>query len=252
MKTGRTFTNLHAQLVQNGTVKITAHLVFGDLSPQPSAPIQRTLVPPSPYARRLPLHFHPSQVTPTEVRHAFTYGKSQTQWSVDQMIIARNELDSSMRTNSETVGSGGTEWGAWCELKTEGDKLRTSAIPFFADNFMNLPVLLPNSEPARIGAVQSWFPTITMSIEFKTRIPSSAEFSDRTVGLYSESRFLHDPHARHNSRVEVWTAPSCIGQGNVEEGWRDRQYCIAVADQMALMLPMDLNLKEGNRDGTKL
>ena len=187
------------------------------------------------------------------------------------MIIARNEPDSSMRTNSETVGGGGTEWGAWCELKTEGDKLRTSAIPFFADNFMNLPVLVPNNEPARIGAVQrsaqhamqdnlaqkadfvrSWFPTITMSIEFKTRIPSSAEFSDRTVGLYSESRFLHDPHARHNSRVEVWTAPSCIGQGNVEEGWRDRQYCIAVADQMALMLPMDLNLKEGNRDGTKL
>lgn len=91
-----------------------------------------------------------------------------------------------------------------------------------------------------------------MSIEFKTRIPSSAEFSDRTVGLYFESRFFHDPHGRHNARVEVWTAPSGIGQGNIEEGWREKQYCIAVADQMALMLPMDLNLKEGRKDSAKL
>ena len=67
------------------------------------------------------------------------------QLSVDQMIIARNQPDSSTRTNIETVGGGGTEWGAWCELKIKGDKLRTSAIPFFADNFINLPVLLPNS-----------------------------------------------------------------------------------------------------------
>jgi len=70
------------------------------------------------------------------------------------MIAARNQPDSSTRTNSETMGGGGTEWGAWCELKIEGDKLRTSAIPFFADNFMNLPFLLPNSEPAHTRAMQ--------------------------------------------------------------------------------------------------
>lgn len=103
-----------------------------------------------------------------------------------------------------------------------------------------------------VDFICSWFPTLTMSIEFKARIPSSAEFSDRTVGVYSESKFLHDPYTRHNGRVEVWTAPSCIGQGNIEEGWRDSQYCIAIADQMALMLPMDLNLKEGRRDNAKL
>ena len=97
----------------------------------------------------------------------------------------------------------------------------------------------------RADFIRSWFPTITLSIEFKTRIPSSAEFSDRTVGLYSESRFLHDPHARHNARVEVWTAPSCIGQ-------RQTILHSCRGPDGILMVPMDLNLKEGSRDGTKL
>ncbi|KAL4081213.1 thioesterase-like superfamily-domain-containing protein [Scleroderma citrinum] len=251
IKSGKMFTNLQAELVQKNTVKITAHIIFGDISPQPAAAIQRTLVSPSPYARRLPLHCHPSEATLSEIRPAFTF-RSQMHWSVDEAIVARNQPDNPTRTTSETVGGGGVEWGAWCELSNEGDKLRTSAIPFFGDNFMNLPMLLPESEPGHIGSSRSWFPTIIMTIEFKSRIPSSADFSDRTVGIYFESRFLHDPQARHNGRIEVWTAPSCIGQGIVEEGWRDKQYCIAVADQMALMLPIELNLKEGMRDRSKL
>ena len=101
--------------------------------------------------------------------------------------------------------------------------------------------------------IRSWFPTITLSIEFKTRIPSSAEFSDRTVGLYSESRFLHDPHARHNARVEVWTAPSLHWSGDCRRRV-ERQTILhsCRGPDGILMVPMDLNLKEGTRDGTKL
>lgn len=91
-----------------------------------------------------------------------------------------------------------------------------------------------------------------MTIEFKARIPSSDSYSARTVGIYSESRFLTDPEGRHNARVEVWTAPSEIGQGDVAEGWRDGQYCIAVADQVALMLPVELNIRQGTKDSAKL
>lgn len=91
-----------------------------------------------------------------------------------------------------------------------------------------------------------------MTVEFKARIPSSDSYSARTVGLYSESRFLNDPEARHNQRVEVWTAPSEIGRGHVGNKWRDHQYCIAVADQMALMLPVEVNMREGTKDSAKL
>lgn len=91
-----------------------------------------------------------------------------------------------------------------------------------------------------------------MTVEFKARIPSSDKYSTRTVGVYSESRFLNNPEGRHNARVEVWTAPSQIGRGDVTKGWRDHQYCIAVADQMALTFPMELNMRQGTKDSAKL
>lgn len=91
-----------------------------------------------------------------------------------------------------------------------------------------------------------------MTVEFKAKIPSSDNHSIRTVGLYSEARFMNEPEARHNARVEVWTAPSQIGQGDVAKGWRDHQYCIAVADQMSLVVPVELNIRQGTRDSAKL
>ena len=129
-----------------------AHVILGDLSPEPSAAIQRTLSPPSPYARRLPLNFHPSVVTPVPIRDALTFGNDVTQWSIDPTIIARNQPDNPARTTNKTVGGGGTEWGAWCELTEDGDKLKVSSIPFFADTFLNMPILLPECEPAHAGA----------------------------------------------------------------------------------------------------
>ncbi|KIJ62533.1 hypothetical protein HYDPIDRAFT_30141 [Hydnomerulius pinastri MD-312] len=251
LKTGKTFTNLLADLVQQGTTKITAHLIFGDLSPPPSDQERKILSPPSPYARRLPIHHHPSAVSPDPTQPAWSR-QMQMQMSTDREILNHNHPDSATRTTSQTIGGGGTEWGAWCELTDKRDKIKPSSISFFADTFTNLPMLLPESDPNSAGPIRRWFPTITMTVEFKARIPSSKGFSDRTVGLYSESRFLNDPQARHNARVEVWTAPSQIGQGEPVEGWREKQFCIAVADQMALMLPMELNMREGKRDATKL
>jgi len=40
--------------------------------------------------------------------------------------------------------------------------------------------------------------------------------------------------------VEVWTAPSNIGEGEIGEGWRDKQVCLASATQMAITMPMAL------------
>ncbi|KAG8214432.1 thioesterase-like superfamily-domain-containing protein [Butyriboletus roseoflavus] len=289
LKSGKTFTNILAELVQQvrsvfvwlcvvflrqshsdlkGTTRITAHLLFGDLSPSQPGRGQKVLAPPSPYARRVPLHSHPSTVTYDAVRSPWAR-KMETRVSVDTVLLSHNDPTSATRTTAESVGGGGVEWGAWYELAHKDDKLTTSSMPFFCDSFVNLPILLPASEPGSMGDKKrlvsskkrrhidwntpySWFPTIAMTIEFKARVPSSDYYSARTVGLYSESRFQTNPEGRHNARVEVWTAPSEIGQGDVAKGWRVNQYCIAVADQMALMLPVELNIRQGTKASAKL
>ncbi|KAG0703774.1 thioesterase-like superfamily-domain-containing protein [Suillus ampliporus] len=245
-KIGKNFTNLSADLTQGGHTKLTSHLIFGDLTPVPGG-IPRSLAPPSPYARRLPLSNHPSAGIRDRIRHTWKF-HSLLSWSLDRTILARNATRSQTRADTEIIGGGGAEWGAWCELTRTDDEIKPSSIPFFGDTFHSLPVLLPGSEPASQGASDCWFPTVTMTVEFKARIPSSQDYASRTVGLYCESRFLTDPHGRHNAHVEVWTAPSAIGQGKLEAGWRDKQYCIAVVEQMALTLSIDLNHRQGNRD----
>ncbi|KAG2344508.1 hypothetical protein BDR05DRAFT_882199, partial [Suillus weaverae] len=245
-KIGKNFTNLSADLAQGGHTRLTSHLIFGDLTPVPDG-VPRSLAVPSPYARRLPLLNHPSVAIRDGMRRVWRF-RSLLSWSMDQTILARNAMRSQTRADTEIIGGGGAEWGAWCELTRTEDEIKPSSIPFFGDMVLNLPSLLPDSEPASQGASDCWFPTMTMTVEFKARIPSSQDYASRTVGLYSESHFLTDPHGRHNAHAEVWTAPSAIGQGKLEAGWRDKQYCIAVVDQMALTLPMDLNRRQGSGD----
>ncbi|TDL23262.1 hypothetical protein BD410DRAFT_176010 [Rickenella mellea] len=120
------------------------------------------------------------------------------------------------------------ERGAWFELTGEGERITPASLAFFGDIFKSLPELirrrgkvwaLPDAqsfEPKFICGEHggcSWFPTMTMAIEFKAPIhtASSGKYSSRTVGLYHNGKFLHDPQGRHDAYVEVWTAPSEIG-----------------------------------------
>lgn len=90
-----------------------------------------------------------------------------------------------------------------------------------------------------------------MSIEFKAKLPypppsaSQQPYSPRTIGLYSTGRFLAG--GRHDAYGEVWTAPSAIGQAttsaDADAGWRGEQICLAVSHQMALTIPLEVNLK---------
>ena len=75
----------------------------------------------------------------------------ETHLSVDAVLLNRNDPNSAMRTTAESVGGGGVEWGAWFELAHKDDKLTTSSMPFFCDSFLNLPYLLPKSEPGSVG-----------------------------------------------------------------------------------------------------
>ena len=94
---------------------------------------------------------------------------------------------------------------------------------------------------------------MVMTIEFKFPIPkpSSEDHSPRTVAIFSAGKFINDPQGRHDVYVEVWTAPSDIGDGIEKDNWKETQRCLAVSTQMALLLPAEVNKKLGNR-GVKL
>lgn len=95
----------------------------------------------------------------------------------------------------------------------------------------------------KLTRVCSWYPTMVMTLEFKFPIPATA--ADRTVGIFTSGTFINDPRGRHDTYVEVWSAPSDIGEGEtaVRKGWRDQQVCLAVASQMALTVSAEVNMR---------
>ncbi len=70
--------------------------------------------------------------------------------------------------------------------------------------------------------------------------------------MFWRGNFINDPQGRHETYVELWSAPSDIGEGIEVDGWQDNQVCLAVANQMSLSLPMEVNLKQGSNDSAKL
>lgn len=99
----------------------------------------------------------------------------------------------------------------------------------------------------------SWFPTMTMSIEFKNKIPPPSPIhSHRTVGVYSLGRYINPPKGRHDIYCEVWTAPSNIGEGTPASNWREQQVCLATATQMALIVPIEVAEQKGKANLAKL
>ncbi|KAF9007563.1 thioesterase-like superfamily-domain-containing protein [Cyathus striatus] len=226
LKTGKGLTNIIAELAQEGITKVTTHAIFGVNGPSPSDPIQLSLPPTSRYARHIPIYSHPSNPPPAKPLRDTWKFKGHVQLVEDTETLLKNEPDSPTRTSRSTIGGGGLEWAAWFEFKDEEDNI--------------------TSRHEKPGLKISWFPTVTMSIEFKAPIPPlSPRHANRTVGLYSTGRFMGNPQAKHDAYVEVWTAPCNLGEGMPVEGWRDEQVCLAIATQMALMVPMEVNAKQG-------
>lgn len=237
IKSGRRFTNLVADLFQKNTLKVTTHMIFGHNGPAVGDEVLLTLNPPSPYARRVPLHCHPSEAPKQRKRGGWTF-QDHIELTEEPKIQDRNHPDHPSRTNNTTVGGGGTEWGAWLGFSGKDEMLTSPALAFMVDMFANTPTMLPRNE--RKGLSTSWFPTVTLSIEFKAPIPKPSEFhASRTVGLYSTGKFIGHPQGRHEAYVEAWTAPTNIGEGKPVDGWRDKQICLAVSTQMSLAIPFD-------------
>ena len=105
--------------------------------------------------------------------------------------------------------------------------------------FRNLPEMLPKDQKAG----PSWFPTMVLDLQFLVKIPSSYRL--RTVGLWSEGRFLQD--GRHDNSVEVWTAPCELGDkgAKIDKDWKKEGHCLCISRQMALTLPISVNESRG-------
>ncbi|KAJ2927492.1 hypothetical protein H1R20_g9608, partial [Candolleomyces eurysporus] len=246
VKTGKGFSNLVAEFRQEDSVRITSHAIFGVNGPTDDMP-DLTLKPPSSYARRHPLYLHPSEGERHPMRNLWNFHK-HIAWAYDDKLTSLNAPDHPSRTNSSTVGGGGLEWGGYLQFESPTERLTNAYIPFLADMFINTINLLPKSEFGS-GLGTSWFPTMTLAIEFKFPISQldPSNHSMRNVGLYSLGRFVNNPQRRHDVYVEVWSAPSNIGEGEPQDGWRDEQFCLATATQMALTVPIALNIKNGKK-----
>jgi hypothetical protein len=236
LKIGRGFSNLTAELWQDGGVRITTHLIFTSLpeAPGPQLPTPRslTVTRPSPHARQIPIEAPPSQAKATKLVGKFSF-KEKMQWSEQWDQLNRRNI---ARASN---GTGGAEWACWIQLKDESDGITQASLPFFGDMFRNFPELLPKDQKAG----PSWFPTMVLAIEFKTKIPKS--YNLRTVGLWAEGRHLHE--GRHDNTVEVWTSPCEFGDENAKlaKDWRKEQHCLCVSTQMALTLPLEVNTSRG-------
>ena len=239
-------------------------MIFGTNAPSPTQQTRVSIDPPSPYARQIPLHVHPSKATPVTIRDLYKFNH-YIKTTTDSVIKAQSAPDSPTRTTVSTVGGGGgLEWGGWLEFVNKEERITSPSLAFLVDVFVNLVRLLPKEvrgnldarcdaatsrQKSMLIAIISWFPTMVLSLEFKKPIPST--YASRTVGIYSVGRFLDDPDHRHDTYVEIWTAPSNVGEGVDSGEWRSKQVCLATATQMSLTIPLSVNVARAKRD-TKL
>ncbi|KAJ7616830.1 thioesterase-like superfamily-domain-containing protein [Mycena polygramma] len=229
LKRGRNFINIIADLVQRGHTCITAHLIFGKI-PLSTGPV---IDPSSGYSRRHPLHAHPSETAVSLMSNLAGFAH-RVKWATDPYFLAQNDPDSPER--HVATGGGRAVWGAWIELVNKDERLTPAALAFFADCVENMLTLFPSSVTG-VDKNNFWLPTLSLAVQWKAPIPQpSAMHSARTVGVYVVSGFPSPPQTRHDTFVEIWTAPSNIGEGPVVDGWRDSQVCLAIATQMQILV----------------
>lgn len=125
LKVGRGFTNIQAELWQDGGVRITTHLIFTLLpeapKPQLPTPTSLTVTRPSPHARLLPVETHPSKVRPTRLVGKFSF-KDRMKWS--------EQWDQADRRNAERCanGTGGAEWASYIQLTDASERITPATL----------------------------------------------------------------------------------------------------------------------------
>lgn len=201
-----------------------------------------TLTPPHPLARVTPFKAHPSTLPRTPLSRRWNF-QTRVSSAHDAAIsrpsgitfsetthAGRKKGDKDTNSNKDTAtGSpvilsperrsnaslecsrpqpeldpGGVDIGGWYTFNDPEDRLSPSALALFADLYPSK--LVAQAFP---GLPRSWFPTITLSIQFFAPVPrvtatgSPVPCSDRTVGVWATEKFVQDPQGRHAAYVEV-------------------------------------------------
>ncbi|KIY65995.1 hypothetical protein CYLTODRAFT_491833 [Cylindrobasidium torrendii FP15055 ss-10] len=239
LKDGRATTNLTAEFIQKGQTRITVQMLFSKLGPA---------FPATSHTRRIPLREHPSTAPLRALDNTLPFHVTKAneffQLSAEPEIAAWNEDHARGKGNTAAgddteappprFGGGGLFWGGWYTLKDEEDKM---TLPMYA--ILGDVLLGRDDHDASRGLLDNWHPTLTISIEFMSALPPTA--ARRTVGAFnSGSFFLNAPNKRHNTTIELWSAPCNLGDSEFSEtsGWRDEQVCLAVATQTAMIVPV--------------
>ncbi|QRV92740.1 thioesterase family protein [Ceratobasidium sp. AG-Ba] len=249
IRTGSRFSNLTANLVQEGETKVLTHMIFGTLPPfdaLPSSNKHENIPPTHPLYKPIPLVSHPRSTFSEELQYKYGRFRKYVRRAEDHALRTRNK---SKLTAPSGTHDGGLESGAWWEMMQDEGGIGLSMMPFFADIFENTPALL--SEAHGDGTMFMWYPTMVMTLEFKRQLPpqDTPGVSNRTLGVYSKGSFLE--HGRHDIYGEVWSSPGNIGEGDGrdagDESWKRDMRCVAVTGQMALSVPLAINKSKGEK-----
>ena len=126
-KVGRGFSNLVGELIQDGNVRITTHMIFTQLpeAPSPGLPSAEnlTIAPPSPYARRTPLETQPSKAKAAQLITKFTFREKMRWTGNEQATIKRNK-----RLSKGKSLNGGLEWSTWAQVTDENDRISAATL----------------------------------------------------------------------------------------------------------------------------
>lgn len=72
-----------------------------------------------------------------------------------------------------------------------------------------------------------------------------------TFGVFGRKRHLKD--GIWSDSTEVWSAPSELGEkAKIDERWREKMTCVAVASQVASMASPDINRRYAPEEKSKL
>jgi hypothetical protein len=173
--------------------------------------------------------------------------------------------DLTARNQPETFDKlAGLQRGGWFEFVGSDEKLTLPSLAYFADMNFAAPLLVPKPFTPDVFHMYAhvilysnkvltlhlrWFPTLVITVQFLAPISRHEDgFAPRTIGLYQAGGFVSRPDARHEERVEIWTAPEGFDGGNaLDKDWRDKQVCLCVSTQMALVVSGDINRKVGSK-----
>jgi hypothetical protein len=78
---------------------------------------------------------------------------------------------------------------------------------------------------------------VFLAIEFKFAIPPA----QNTAGVYAQGQYVNE--GRHDTYVEVWSAPSNTDGSGAK--WREESRCLCTSIQMNLSVSPSVNIKRG-------